>query len=461
MTRRRWQRCWSAALPGAAWGRTTTVTGGSGTSRTGSASSARPSRARRRPEANMPFLPGDRVWTDDRGRVEFQFESGAFLRLDNGTKLDYLDDAGERVVLRLWSGGALRPCRRRRHRLRDRDPGGVSPPAAAASIGSTRTRARRPPLGLRGRGDPRRRAAASASARASACTAAGRRGRPRADGVRPRRDADDFAMWADDRQEKVRYARERPADLPEHAAPYYDELYDHGSWGHEPSVGYVWHPRVAAGLAARTRSGAGCGRRTDGRGSPPSPGAGRRSTTAAGDSRRAAGTGSRGASGRRRGCSWAVGGRSVGWCPLGYDDRPIFDPYANVKTPLGRHASAARSARSSWRFARANELTKWNHTGNGLQHVHPRHADAGRRVAAGAAEQGPAGGRRPDPRGHAAHGRDAALGGDPCALPGGRARRRGGAGAPAERPRPRTAVREPSASRHPPARPLPRQPGRA
>ena len=56
-------------------------------------------------EPNIPFLPGDRIWTDERGRVEFQFDSGAFLRLDNGTKLDYLDNPGDRVVLRLWSGG--------------------------------------------------------------------------------------------------------------------------------------------------------------------------------------------------------------------------------------------------------------------------------------------------------------------------------------------------------------------
>ena len=52
---------------------------------------------------NLPFLPGDRIWTDESGRAEFQFASGAFLRVDSATKLDYVDN-GDRVVLRLWSG---------------------------------------------------------------------------------------------------------------------------------------------------------------------------------------------------------------------------------------------------------------------------------------------------------------------------------------------------------------------
>ena len=39
---------------------------------------------------NSPFLPGDRIWTDGRGRAEFQFPDGAVLRLDSRGKLDYL-----------------------------------------------------------------------------------------------------------------------------------------------------------------------------------------------------------------------------------------------------------------------------------------------------------------------------------------------------------------------------------
>ena len=39
--------------------------------------------------ANVPFLPGDRVWTDGSGRAEFQFPDGTLVRLDGASKLDY------------------------------------------------------------------------------------------------------------------------------------------------------------------------------------------------------------------------------------------------------------------------------------------------------------------------------------------------------------------------------------
>ena len=60
--------------------------------------------------ANLPFLPGDRVWTDAAGRAGFQFPEGTVVRLDRGSKLDYSDhdeSRDERVVLRLWSGSLV------------------------------------------------------------------------------------------------------------------------------------------------------------------------------------------------------------------------------------------------------------------------------------------------------------------------------------------------------------------
>jgi ferric-dicitrate binding protein FerR (iron transport regulator) len=53
--------------------------------------------------ANLPFLPGDRVWTDTAGRTEFQFPDGSVVRLDRRSKLDYAgheEGTDERVVLR-------------------------------------------------------------------------------------------------------------------------------------------------------------------------------------------------------------------------------------------------------------------------------------------------------------------------------------------------------------------------
>ena len=60
---------------------------------------------------NLPFLPGDRVWSDEGGRLEVQFADGSVLRLDSRSKLDYVSQEGgrraERVVLRLWSGALI------------------------------------------------------------------------------------------------------------------------------------------------------------------------------------------------------------------------------------------------------------------------------------------------------------------------------------------------------------------
>ena len=41
---------------------------------------------------NMPFLPGDRVWTTGDGRVEFQFADGTLLRLDARTNTLFIQD---------------------------------------------------------------------------------------------------------------------------------------------------------------------------------------------------------------------------------------------------------------------------------------------------------------------------------------------------------------------------------
>ena len=67
--------------------------------------------------ANLPFLPGDRVWSDAYGRAEFQFPDGTVLRVDSRSKLDYSgheEEGHERIVLRLWSGSLM-------VRLRTRD----------------------------------------------------------------------------------------------------------------------------------------------------------------------------------------------------------------------------------------------------------------------------------------------------------------------------------------------------
>src|SRR5688500_4436382 len=146
-------------------------------------------------EPNIPFLPGDRIWTDERGRAEFRFESGAFLRLDSGTKLDYLDNPGDRVVLRLWAGGLY---------VHEGDAGGdfeVETPGGVvemrgpgvyridAHTGETRLSVYEGEARLQGRSSVR------AGERVYARDGDVVRGPMAFD----RSDADDFTLWADDR----------------------------------------------------------------------------------------------------------------------------------------------------------------------------------------------------------------------------------------------------------------------
>src|SRR5262245_17621445 len=50
---------------------------------------------------NLPFVPGDRIWTDESGRAEFQFGGGAIVRLDVRSKLDYVANEDERGRIRV------------------------------------------------------------------------------------------------------------------------------------------------------------------------------------------------------------------------------------------------------------------------------------------------------------------------------------------------------------------------
>ena len=302
-------------------------------------------------QPNMPFLPGDRIWTDERGRVEFQFDSGAFLRLDNGSKLDYLDNPGDRVVLRLWSGGLyVHGVNGRGLDFEIETPGGVVNTRGRgvyridARSGETRVSVYEGEATLQGRRDVRVHDGERVYARDGAVV----RG-PMAFDVR---DADDFAMWADDRQEKTRYARQRPADLPEDAAPYYDELYDYGSWGHEASVGFVWRPRVAVGWQPYS-FGRWMWSPYGWTWVPNEPWGwspfhyGRWGYSPAGwywIPQRAWGP---------AWVSWAVGGPYVGWCPLGFGNRPVIVHERRYRGGL----AIPRAADGSWVYARQGDLT--------------------------------------------------------------------------------------------------------
>jgi len=276
---------------------------------------------------NTPFLPGDRVFTDAAGRAEFQFPDGTVVRLDARSKLDYSgheEGAEERIVLRLWSGSAI---------------------ARVRGVSSARFEIETPAgtVEVRGRAVVRadveagelRLSVASGEAvlddgRERTRLAAGERTFARwgAPAEEPRRfdfsERDDFARWDDQREAEDGWAVRSSEYLPDELDPYAGEFERNGSWQYEASAGYVWVPRVAVGWQPYWN--------------------GRWAWTPYGWTWIAYDPwgwapfhyGRWGLSvsfgwywipGRTWGpgwVSWAVGGGHVGWCPLGYDDRPVF-----------------------------------------------------------------------------------------------------------------------------------------
>jgi hypothetical protein len=199
---------------------------------------------------NLPFLPGDRVWSDRAGRAEFQFADGTVLRLDSASKLDYVahdDGGGDRVVLRLWSGGLY---------LHNRDGRGypdfgIETPAGVVEArvrgvyrvdveaGETRLSVYEGEASL----DAEREVRVAAGERAYA-----RQGQPTDDprGFE-RAEVDDFDRWDTDREDRQAYASNRREYLPETVLPYAGELDTYGAWYYQSEIGHVWRPYVAAG----------------------------------------------------------------------------------------------------------------------------------------------------------------------------------------------------------------------
>lgn len=198
---------------------------------------------------NLPFLPGDRVWTDRAGRAEFQFADGSVLRLDSGSKLDYVaeDGAGGRVILRLWSGAVS---------LHSRDGHGhpdfgVETPAGVVEVqvrgdyridafgGETRLSVYEGEAAFQGEREVRVQAGERLYARQGEAI-----GDPQAF---DRAALDDFDRWGADREQRPVYAAGQRAYLPAVVSPYAGELDSYGAWYYESEIGHVWRPYVPAG----------------------------------------------------------------------------------------------------------------------------------------------------------------------------------------------------------------------
>ena len=267
---------------------------------------------------NLPFLPGDRIWTDPRGRAEFQFADGTVLRVDSRSKLDYVARDGEdHVVLRLWSGGLY--VHGRNAEVSIETPGGVVEidrgGVYRVDVDSGETR-----LSVY-EGEAR---LDSVSVRSGERVYARRGEAPEGPERFDRGAGDEFARWDDERSARDTWARSRPEYLPEEVAPYAGELEANGTWYYESEIGHVWRPYVGPGWQPYS----------DGRWiwtaygwtwvpyegwgwAPFHYGRWGHSLSLGWYWIPSAGWGP-------AWVRWAVGPSYVGWCPLGYRDRPAF-----------------------------------------------------------------------------------------------------------------------------------------
>ena len=307
---------------------------------------------------NLPFLPGDRVWTDGGGRAEFQFAGGSLLRLDSASKLDYVaHDEGrdDRVVLRLWSGALILHVRDRRDGpFEIETPGGVISTGTRGVLridvqsGETRVSVYEGEATLEGAQPVRVRAGERVYARRNEVE----EGPTQFD----RTEGDEFAEWDDGRQQQTAYAANRQEALPEDVAPYADELDRHGTWYYETEVGHVWRPYVAAGWQPYSN-----GRWTwsvfgwtwvpyEPWGWAPSHYGRWGFTNALGW------YWIPGATWAPAWVSWAVGGDYVGWCPLGYRDRPVL-AYDRLGFARGHAAPRGTTvAETPWIYLRRGDV---------------------------------------------------------------------------------------------------------
>jgi hypothetical protein len=274
---------------------------------------------------NLPFLPGDRIWTDASGRAEFQFPEGTVVRLDRRSKLDYAgheEESGERIVLRLWSGSVIVHGGARGQapaRFEIETPAGLVQPFERSVVridvdgGETRVSVYEGEGSFEG-------VRLALGERATA----GWGERPGDPDRFDRFYADDFLEWDQERESAWRASADGARYLPEELGEYAGELEGHGDWRYETTVSsYVWVPQVEVGWRPYS-SGRWAWTPYGWTWVPYEPWG-----WAPAHYGRWGFSGSFGwywMPGRVWGpawVSWAVGGGYVGWCPLGYRNHPV------------------------------------------------------------------------------------------------------------------------------------------
>ena len=194
---------------------------------------------------SMPLLAGDRVRTQN-GRVEILFTDGSTLHLDNYSAIDLQSDDLVRLVdgrIRLSIPGSSRAVSYRidgpqgwahisepgdyRMALAQSAGGGELEFAVMRGGAELANEGGRTPL----------RAGERAFVRAGAA--------PSEAYVANSSALDAFDRWSEARRDQRMAASTQY--LPEEVRPYAASFEQYGSWSNEPTYGYVWYPRVAVG----------------------------------------------------------------------------------------------------------------------------------------------------------------------------------------------------------------------
>ena len=283
--------------------------------------------------SSMPLLAGDRIRTTN-GRVEVLFADGSTLHVDHDTLVDFQSDEVVRLLdgrIRLSIAGRERDVAYR-----------IDAPAAWVQItepGEYRVAV------LRGEGERQvelgvlRGAAELINEDGRSFVRAGERAFATA-GARPSSPYvfnsaawDAFDQWSESRRDERLGASAQY--LPPDVQPYAARFDAHGVWQHEPAHGYVWYPRVRPDWRPYYH-GRWVSVRPYGW------------TWIAGDpwgwpTHHYGRWGYSGSAwfwipGRRWGAawvSWAHATDYVSWCPLGWNDRPVFS-LININIHRGR-----------------------------------------------------------------------------------------------------------------------------
>lgn len=196
-------------------------------------------------EANSPFLPGDRIWTREPGRVEIRFSGWVTAWMDEGTKLDYVE-ADEPHRLGFWTGSLFLRVGEESEVVVE-TPGGMLTPQGEGIYRLDVLRDRRSvQFAVREGIATVSNEAGSVLVRGGNRTVASAESAPTAPETYEAED--DFVEWASDRQARFVRSEDIPyEELPHEVREHAHDLEGHGHWAHDHSLGWLWYPTVAAG----------------------------------------------------------------------------------------------------------------------------------------------------------------------------------------------------------------------